>query len=240
MTKQICVFQHVSWEGPGQHLLTAALKWDAVLDIIKVWREPIPSLSSYDALIILGGGPNVDQEETYPFLRGEKKAIRSWLETDRPCMGICLGHQLIADSLGARVDANFCHSIGFIEGHLTGDGRRHPIFQGVAPHLPLFKWHAYAVIPPVPRHFRILGTSAECQVEAFSIADRPHIVGLQFDNHAASPDDVGTWVAEDSNWLATVPGKWINRKQILSDAEKYNQQMKFDFHSIFFNFLAMT
>ena len=55
MTKHICVFQHVSWEGPGQHLLTAALKWNAALDIIKVWKEPIPGLSHYDALIILGG-----------------------------------------------------------------------------------------------------------------------------------------------------------------------------------------
>lgn len=239
MTKHICVFQHVSWEGPGQHLLTAALKWNAALDIIKVWKEPIPSLSSYDALIILGGGPNVNQEEEYPFLIGEKKAIRSWLTTDRPCLGICLGHQLIAESLGARVAANFCHSIGFIDGHLTGDGRRHPIFRGVDPHLTLFKWHGNAVIPPVPRHFRILGTSAECQVEAFSIADRPHIVGMQFDNHAGSPEDVGTWLAEDSQWLTSIPGKQINRKQIIADAKKNQQHIKRNFHSLFLNFLSM-
>jgi GMP synthase (glutamine-hydrolysing) len=240
MIKYICIFQHVDWEGPGQHMQTAALKRNTQLDIIKVWKEPIPSLSLYDALIILGGGPNVDQEEEFPFLREEKNAIRGWLNSDRPCLGLCLGHQLIAEALGARIAPNFCHSIGFTDGHLTGRGKIHPVFQGVDPHPVLFKWHGYAVIPPVPRHFQILATSTECQVEAFTIGGRPHIIGMQFDNHAADPHDIAIWLAKDRKWLSSIPGKQINNSHILKEAKKYNQQIKRDFHSVFANFIAMT
>jgi GMP synthase-like glutamine amidotransferase len=240
MTKHICVFQHIDWEGPGQHLQTAALKRNAHLDIIKVWKEPIPSLSIYDALIILGGGPNVDQEDEFPFLQEEKRAIRNWLNSDRPYLGICLGHQLIAEALGARIAPNFCHSIGFTSGHLTGNGKNHPVFRGIDPHPLLFKWHGYAVMPPVPRHFHILATSTECQVEAFSIAGRPHIIGMQFDNHAADPDDVAIWLAQDRKWLSSIQGKQINNSHILKDAKKYHQQIKRDFHTIFANFIEMT
>jgi hypothetical protein len=85
---QLAVFQHVWWEGPGKFLLEAAARDNVRLDVIEVWHQQIPDLSPYDGLIILGGGPNVNQVDEYPFLFREKQAIRQRLQSDKPCLGI--------------------------------------------------------------------------------------------------------------------------------------------------------
>jgi hypothetical protein len=73
MPRNFLVFQHTPWEGPGEFLLTAANRHNIQLHIVKVWEQPIPEITSYDGLIVLGGSPNVDQEKQYPFLQNEKK-----------------------------------------------------------------------------------------------------------------------------------------------------------------------
>jgi len=236
---QLAILQHVWWEGPGKFLLEAASRCNAKLNVIKVWQQQIPELSAYDGLIILGGGPDVGQEGESPYLDPEKEAIRGWLQSDKPCLGICLGHLLLAEVLGSRIGPNFCHSIGFTEGHLTSIGRAHPIFKGIDTHLPLFKWHAYAILPPVPSHLHILATSKECQVEAFTVQNRPYIIGIQFDSHAAAPEDVAGWLNHDAAWLNAIPDKIINTKQIMADAGKYSRQTRCHFLQFFKNFIRL-
>ena len=101
------VFQHMPWERPGYNLLRAAKNWRVRLDIVELWHEPIPDIAPYKGIIVLGGTPNVDQEEQYPFLRAEKENIRLALEKDKAYLGFCLGHQLLADALGAHVGRIF-------------------------------------------------------------------------------------------------------------------------------------
>ena len=171
MSRKVLVFQHNPWEGPGSFLLKAARLHKIKFDIIQVWKEPIPNLKNHIALIVLGGGPNVDQEHLYPFLVEEKKAIRSSIAQDVPYLGFCLGHQLLADALGAHVGPNFQSSLGYVQGFLTHAGRNHPAFRNLPGQITLFKWHGQAVQEPLPSHITILATSAECQVEAISIQD---------------------------------------------------------------------
>jgi GMP synthase-like glutamine amidotransferase len=237
MTKQFLVFQHISWEGPGTYLIRSAEKCDARLDVVEVWHKPIPDTGSYDGLIVLGGSPDVDQEKEYPFLKNEKEIIRRSLEADKPYLGFCLGHQLLADALGAETGSNFCRSVGFITGHLTKNGRRHPLFNGIPRSFPLFKWHAQAVLPPMPKEIEVLVTSAECQVEAISVKDRPYIVGLQFDNQAATVSDVKDWVKGDERWLSQPPP--IDMSALLKDAAKHEALMGEQFELIFSNYMNL-
>ncbi len=239
MDKQLVVLQHVWWEGPGIFLTKAAAHHNIKLNIVKVWEEPIPELGFCDGLIVLGGGPNVDQEEEFPFLAAEKRFIRRWLDSDKPCLGICLGHQLLAEALGARVEKNFCYSVGFTDGYLTHNGRAHPVFQKMNSQHCLFKWHGYAIIPPVPRNFHILATSTECQVEAFTVKDRPHIIGVQYDNHAAHPDNVRQWLYEDAHWLSTLPEDQVNKNHILAQAGEHKGLTEKEFQQFFTNFINM-
>lgn len=61
MTKRFLPIQHNQWEGPGTHIIQSAKRNDAKMDVLKVWEEPIPELTSYDGLMVLGGTPNVDE-----------------------------------------------------------------------------------------------------------------------------------------------------------------------------------
>jgi GMP synthase-like glutamine amidotransferase len=237
MGKRVLIFQHMPWEGPGEHLVRSAESQGLQLDVIEVWHQAIPDLATYDGLIVLGGSPNVDQEEEYPFLRGEKAAIRAVLAADQPYLGFCLGHQLLADVLGLDVGPNSCRSVGFIEGHLTKDGRQHPLFQNLPNTMPLFKWHGQAVLSPVPKHIEILVTSLECEIEAISLKGSPHIVGLQFDNHAGSKKDVTTWIEGDRAWLSNPPE--VETSVVLADAVKHETHVGEQFELVFNNYLNL-
>jgi GMP synthase-like glutamine amidotransferase len=239
MVRKVIVFQHNPWEGPGQFLVQAAESHRIRMDVIRVWEEKIPALNGYLAMIVLGGGPNVDQEHLYPFLAEEKKTIKNAIAEGIPYLGFCLGHQLLADALGAKVGPNFQSSIGYIKGFLTHEGRIHPAFKGLPQHLPLFKWHAQAVQEPLPSQVNILATSTECQVEAISLHGRPHILGLQFDNHAADPENVKNWLTMDAKWLATLKDKAVNPGALLEDAEKYQATIRMQFIKLFDNFFSL-
>lgn len=238
MTKNIVVFQHNPWEGPGIHLVSAFARHDLKFHIIHAWKEDIPEVTSYDAMIVLGGGPNVDQDAIYPFLLEEKKAIRNAVANDLPYLGFCLGHQLLADVLGARVGPNFQSSIGYTEGFLTHEGRKHPLFKGLPKKMPLFKWHGQSVQEPLPEHIKVLATSSECQVEAISIQGRSHILGLQFDNHTA-PGNVKEWLIMDSKWLSSLTDRKIDPAVILADARKYSDSIDSQFAKLFDNFFSL-
>jgi GMP synthase-like glutamine amidotransferase len=179
----------------------------------------------------------VDEEDEYPFLKAEKAAIRQVIKEDKPFIGFCLGHQLLAEALGAKVGPNFCRSAGFVEGHVTKDGRVHPVFEGMPRSFPLFKWHAQAVLPPLPKELNVLVTSPECQVEAFSVQGRPHVIGLQFDNHAATVNDIRKWAEADQAWLRQPPE--VDTAAMVKHAEKYEAFMGEQFESMFDNYVRL-
>jgi len=237
MSKQFLVFQHMPWERPGQYLIRPAGKFDVNLHIVEVWHQTIPDISLYDGLIVLGGGPNVDQEDQFPFLISEKVAIRQTIELNMPYLGFCLGHQLLADALGARIEPNFHHSIGFIKGRLTKNGLDHPLFYSIPGSFPLFKWHSQAVSQPLPKEVEVLAISTDCEVEAISVKDRPHIIGLQFDNQSANYEDVEEWLEGDQGWLSSLTKPQINPASVLADARRLEGIMEDQFEIIFRNYM---
>ncbi len=227
--------QHIDWETPGKLLLDASKRLNINLDVIKIYKEAAPDPADYDALLLLGGPANVDEDEQYPFLKEEKRLIKAWLAMDRPCLGFCLGHQLLADGLGAEIVDNLMPSIGFTQGHLTSVGRGHPIFKGIDSPLPLFKWHGQAIGTPLPREIIMLATSSQCVIEAFSVAGRPHIVGFQCDNHAAHPDDVRSWLEHDRAWIGNLP-QYESLLMLPRQAKEKQKETEFFIFKIMSNF----
>jgi GMP synthase (glutamine-hydrolysing) len=226
------------WEEPGRFLVRSAMKHCLQLDIVELWRQRIPDISPYYGLIVLGGSMNVDQEKQYPFLKAEKETIRRAIENDMPYLGFCLGHQLLAEALGCNVRPNHCTSVGLIQGKVTHQGRAHSFFRGIPTTFTLFKWHSQAVIPPLPKQVNPLVTSSDCEVEAISVEGRPHLIGLQFDNHAAAPLNVRQWICSDLESPARISN--LNASVLLSAVHRLERILGRQFEIMFSNYLELA
>lgn len=171
------VFQHIAIEHPGilRDFMTAdAIAWDAVeLDE----GEPIPSLEGYDALIAMGGPMDVWQEEEHPWLVAEKQAIRGWVSEGRPFLGVCLGHQLLADAMGGQVGPMEEAEVGILDVELSPAGQRDPLFHGFAPRGRALQWHGAGVLTP-PAGATVLAQSPVCAVQALRVGEAAY--GIQY------------------------------------------------------------
>jgi GMP synthase-like glutamine amidotransferase len=174
----VLVLQHLAAEGPGSigdHLEAAGLQLTTVeLDEGGV----IPPLDDFDLLLVMGGPMDVWEEDLHPWLRQEKRAIRQWVsELGRPYIGVCLGHQLLADALGGEVASMAVPEIGVMEIELTPEGRRDPLFSALRPPVPGLQWHGAQVVR-LPPGGVTLATNAWCAIQAFLVG--PWAWGVQF------------------------------------------------------------
>jgi GMP synthase (glutamine-hydrolysing) len=235
--KKFLIVQHLDWEGPGLHLQRGLEENGVQFQIAEAWHEELPALEPFAGLIVLGGSPNVDEEDQFPYLRPLKAAIRATIAAGKAYLGFCLGHQLLGHVLGCRVGPLPKKSVGFITGELTAAGRAHPAFQGLPSPLSLFKWHGQGVLPPLPPGVEILARSVAAPVEALGMADNPKVVGVQFDNHAGA-GDVARWLKHDANWALS--GSRVDPASLNAEARLREADLGRWFRRFLGNFLRLA
>ena len=189
---RILVFQHVDCEHPGsfrQFLAADGIEWDAVY----LHRgDKIPSFDAYDALWVMGGPMDVWDLEEYPWLVEEKAAIRHWVkDLGKPYLGLCLGHQLLADALGGTCGPQKIPEIGVLEVELTAEGKIDPLFKGTSPTPKCLQWHSVRVAQ-APLDAVILATSDVCSIQAMRIG--LNAWSMQY-HVEIEPDTVDNWGA---------------------------------------------
>ncbi len=141
-------------------------------------REPDarPNLEKYEALIVLGGPMSSSQIDTYPNLITEVEIIREAVESEMSVLGICLGAQLLAKSLGGSVSRNAMREIGWHDVDLTEAGADDPVLASFAPRQQVFQWHEDGISLP-PGAVNLAGSDAS-PVQAFRYGK--HAYGFQF------------------------------------------------------------
>jgi GMP synthase-like glutamine amidotransferase len=107
----------------------------------------------------------------------------------RPFLGICLGHQLLADALGGRVQKATTPERGLTRVTKTDEGERDPLLREVSNPFIALQWHGAEVVA-LPKGAAVLARNEACAVQAFRYGDRAY--GVQF-HIEVTRDTVADW-----------------------------------------------
>ncbi|MGB8170793.1 MAG: type 1 glutamine amidotransferase [Chthoniobacteraceae bacterium] len=178
---------HGPTDGLGAIADWAAQRGHMVTETQLYRGDALPPLGTFDFAILMGGGMNIYQHRDFPWLVAEKPWLASAIE-DRKCvLGVCLGGQLIADVLGAKVVQNPVKEIGWFPVRMIS---RAGLLADLPEQLTVFHWHGdtFEIPPGAVR----LAESEACANQAFAFGDR--VVGVQF-HIEVTPDSVADFIA---------------------------------------------
>jgi GMP synthase-like glutamine amidotransferase len=178
------IFQHVAFEGLGSleawfrergHTLayTRLYAGDMPAGAALPSGRPAPDA---DWLVVMGGPMGVHDEAAYPWLREEKRAIARALERGAAVLGVCLGAQLLAHVLGAKVGRNRHKEIGWFPVDLAEEAARTWLGRVFPPRFTPFHWHGDTF--DIPAGAVALGGSEACAHQGFLHGE--NALGLQF------------------------------------------------------------
>jgi GMP synthase (glutamine-hydrolysing) len=137
----VLVLQHIACEPPGVfedvlHERGAELRRTELDE-----GEPLPDWRAFDAIVAMGGPMSVNDDAELPWLAAEKRLIADAVRAGTPFWGVCLGAQLLAASLGARVYPGPEPEVGILPVELTLDGLVDPVFQALPHEVLTLQWH---------------------------------------------------------------------------------------------------
>lgn len=166
--------QHVPFEDPAGIFHWAAARGVPMTGSRLYETASLPDAADFDALLVMGGPMNIYQDDRYAWLAPEKRLIAEAIAAGRIVIGICLGAQLIADALGARVQPNRWREIGWLP------VRRSESAGALGEALPAvweaFHWHGDTF--GLPAGVVHLAASTACAQQGFVFQGR--VLALQF------------------------------------------------------------
>lgn len=171
----VLVLQHIACEPLGVYE-DVLDEHGATLRRIEVDAgDALPDWHAFDAIVAMGGPMSANDDAELPWLRAEKELVAEAARAGTPFWGVCLGVQLLAASLGARVYAGAEPEVGVLPVELTEDGRRDAVFSVLPATLPALQWHGDTFDLP-PGAVRLAGSPAYPN-QAFRFANA---YGVQF------------------------------------------------------------
>jgi len=199
---RVACLQHVPFEGPAAIGTWAATRGVRVSVTHLFANEHPPALETIDLLVILGGPMSANDEAQLEWLRSEKQFIQQALMHNKRVLGICLGAQLLASVLGARVYPHTEREVGWFPVRRTPESDEHPGFAALPNRFTAFHWHGETF--DLPEGATWLAQSDACPHQAFSVGKR--ILGLQF-HLESTPESVEALIQNCPGDLA--PGRHV-------------------------------
>lgn len=214
---QVLILQHVPWEKPGriQTYLDELGMPSQVLTIVDKKKPDLPDFDEIAGVVIMGGPMGATDYDKYPGLKVETKLAKAAISVGKPVLGVCLGHQIIATALGAKLSRGEAPEIGF--GPLKRVDKD-DYFSMWDKQVDVLHWHNDVV--GLPADSRLLARSATTKVQAFRFGTA---LGLQFHLEVSAPL-LEEWLDEPSmvKDLKAVGG---SKSQLRDDFAQYDPQI---------------
>jgi GMP synthase-like glutamine amidotransferase len=202
---RIHFLQHVPFETPA-YIETIAGKCCQISTTRLFSGDTFPALSEFDLLVILGGPMNIYEHESYTWLCKEKQFISSAIQSGKKTLGICLGAQLIADALGARVEKNENKEIGWFQVYRTPESGNLKILEGIPESFFAFHWHGDTF--QIPTGAVRIAASGACGNQGFVYNEQ--VIALQF-HLEVTDQSIASLIANCGEEI--IEGKYIQTKE---------------------------
>jgi len=164
--KHVLVLQHHSCEGLGTIADVLAQRRITPSFIRSFKNEPVPKeMGDAAGLIVMGGPQSTYERDKFPYLRHEIRLIEGALEQAKPVLGVCLGSQLLAATLGAKVYPGRQKETGWNRVTLANFVATDPLFANIPKSFIGFHWHGDVF--DLPRSATLLASSALTANQAF-------------------------------------------------------------------------
>lgn len=170
----VLICKNIETEGPGTIEDYLRLKNIPYKIVELSTGEALPNSDNFNTLIMMGGPMSVNEDEIYPYIKEEEKLVRDFISKRKKILGVCLGAQIMAKALGARVYAGHQKEIGWYDIELTGEGLRDTLIRSLALHpkvgdlwkrFKVFHWHGETF--DIPQGAVRLASSGLYQNQAF-------------------------------------------------------------------------
>lgn len=174
--ERILIIKNVEVEDAGE--LSEFLKEKRCeIEIVEIWKNERYEINKdFSGIVLLGGPMNVYQNKEYPFLLKEEKIIKFALNKKIPFLGICLGAQLLAKVLGAKVKKLKNGEIGWYQIKLTEKGKESFLFKNLSNSFYVFQWHEDTF--EIPENTILTAKGDFCKNQAFDYEN--YAWGIQF------------------------------------------------------------
>lgn len=228
--RKVVVFQHVAHKILGT--LNPCLKQNGLrIRYVNFDRNPdeSPDIYKYNCLIVLGGHMGVYESDRYTHIKTECRLIEEALKKDIPILGICLGSQLLAHVLGAKVQKHSVKEVGWCDVEFLETCKNDPLFSHFDTHEKLFQLHGDTFeIPAGAVH---LAKSNTCSSQAFRYGDKAY--GLQFHLEVDSAM-IERWLTYPQNILDIEDTLGPNAKEIILKETNLHIQRSIDLSNTYF------
>ena len=217
--------QHVCFENPGT-ILEWISKNNHTISYTRFFEDnPIlPNLDSFDALLILGGYMNVNEEEKFTWLKLEKLFIKQVIDANKKILGICLGSQLLANVLGAKVTQGLEKEIGFYP--IEFSKKDNSILNHFNKKTTVFHWHGDTF--EIPENATLIASSKAFKNQGFMVRDQ--ILAFQF--HIEMNEEIIESLMRNEPAELAEKGNYIQSEKIIRTNFQNLNQNKLDFFKL--------